>query len=301
MTADITELAEYRDAQLAVWPLARENYAALGRLECRRFQIGDFSGLFLHNPARIRSTGAAVDKKSVESRPCFLCAANRPPEQLHDEILPGWDFLVNPYPILPLHFTIVSTTHQPQSALPAESVVMAGKLPGMVIFFNGARAGASAPDHLHLQAVMASELPLLSLVEKHHDSSTPGIVDSAGFGLSLPFDFYSAVIAPDDILTLRRVIDAAGLDRETSKVDKGLVNTFVWIDSRGVLRAVVIPRSAHRPQCYFLSDDSKMVISPGALDMTGLVVVPRREDFERISTDDIRKIYEEVAWKSGEA
>lgn len=292
----LDDLSEQRDAQLALWPLAKENYSALGRVETKVFRLGDFPMMAMHNPARMKSTGAAVDKKSIEERPCFLCRDNRPEQQLQDTILPGWDFLVNPYPILPMHFTIVSTRHVPQSGLPLEAASMAEMMPGMTVFFNGARAGASAPDHLHLQAVMASELPLLRIAEDNHPSGRPGIMSSDYFGLDLPFGFFSAVITPDDcgMRTLAAVAKAEGVDAVSEEPDPGLVNTFLWIDKEGLLRAVVVPRSAHRPSCYFKDEPDKMVISPGALDMAGIMVVPRREDFERLDIDGIKEIYSET-------
>ncbi len=298
--ATIDELAEMRDAQIAIWPLAKENYSALGKVKGKTLNAGDLTVTALHNPARIKSTGASVDRKSIAERPCFLCKANRPPQQLCDTILPGWDFIVNPYPILPLHFTIVSTTHQPQEGLPAVAAEMAEKMPGMVVFFNGARAGASAPDHLHLQAVMASELPLIRITEQYHHADKGGIISSDEFGLDLPFSFFSAVIPPTEsgMTDLLRIMKAKGVDRLTGIPDAGLVNSFIWIDSAGMMRAVAVPRAAHRPSCYFAEGDDRLVISPGALDMAGLPVVPRRKDFERLTDEDILRIYSEVGWKS---
>ena len=121
-------------------------------------------------------------------------------------------------------------------------------------------------------------------------------MSSEDFGLDLPFGFFSAVITPDDcgMRTLAAVAKAEGVDAVSGEPDSGLVNIFLWIDKEGLLRAVVVPRSAHRPSCYFKDEPDKMIISPGALDMAGIMVVPRREDFERLDIDDVRKIYSET-------
>lgn len=224
----IEDINSYIENQLAVWPLAKQNYDALVNVRRRAVKIGDFDMQVQCNPARIVSTGAKIDKKSISNRKCFLCRENRPEEQLICEILPGWEMLVNPFPILPVHFTIASTEHQPQSRVPADIVALAEKLPGMVLFFNGAKAGASAPDHLHMQAVLKDELPLMRLAEKMHHSDNPGVMLSSDFGLDLPYFFISGVVSPDEdgLSTLKAGLTAGGPDTEGRLLDPELVNSF---------------------------------------------------------------------------
>ena len=282
----ISQLAEVRDYQLQSWPLARRNYEALGMTERRPFTACALEGGLQFNPARAVSAAARVDAQSIKKRKCFLCKANRPSEQLYEEILPGWEFLVNPYPIFPLHFTIASSEHIPQSHIPVEMASMAERLPGMTVFFNGARAGASAPDHMHCQAVMTSELPLMRYLESGGD---PAI---------LPFKVIYKVITPDiaGMALLNDLRKSAGTDKITGQSDSGLVNAFLWIGGDGLLRSAVVPRSAHRPACYTVQPDSVgFMVSPGSIDMAGVIILPRREDFERISSDDVIRIYSEVA------
>lgn len=279
----IAILQEVRDHQLAQWPMARENYERLGLTERKAFSLGAMNGAFQFNPARMISTGAKIDKASIESRPCFLCRNNRPTEQLYEEIIPGWEFLVNPFPIFPLHFTIASTEHRPQEAIPLDMAIMAEKMPGMTIFYNGAKAGASAPDHLHCQAVKTSELPLMMYLEKGGDPN------------KWPFKVDNAVITPDaeGMLELKRMTAIKGINKTDGKPDADLVNAFFWLGSDGLLRIAVVPRSAHRPDCY-----PELMVSPGAIDMTGIVIMPRKEDFERITTTDIKDIYSQTALSS---
>lgn len=282
-------LSEVRDHQLSLWPLAKENYLKLGNTRRKGFKLGALIGAFQCNPARIASTGAKIDKDSIKKRPCFLCKENRPDCQLSEEILPGWDFLVNPYPIFPLHFTIASTRHIPQESIPLEMIEMAEKMPGMCIFFNGARAGASAPDHLHCQAVMTAELPLMNFLE------------SGGDVASLPFDVKYAVIFPESkgTLQLKEILQTKGIDAVTGKADNRLLNAYAWMGKDGMLRIAIVRRSAHRPSCYPLDStidaDKSLMVSPGAIDMAGIVILPREEDFERITEKDLERIYSETA------
>lgn len=291
-------MLNFVDSQLATWPLARTNYQALGKTERHSFEIGDLTVGIQCNPARIVSTGAKIDAATLAKRPCFLCAENRPPEQVPLEIVEGWELLLNPYPIFPTHFTIVSAKHCPQEGFPLEMVDMAEKLKGMTIFFNGSKAGASCPDHKHCQAVMTHELPLMLLVERSHrlslsDSGAKHVATPEELGIDAPFRFVSVIITPD----VNGMENLAKIEETIGKkcIEEGLVNIFVWIDSEGLLRIVGVPRKAHRPSCYG-SDADQFLVSPGCIDMAGVIITPRREDFDRLTLADVRRIYSEVAF-----
>lgn len=292
------EINNIIEAQLDAWETARTNFFALGRAERRPLDLGDLKGAVQHNPARMRSTGASVDAASIAARRCFLCRDNRPAEQFTIEWMPGWHLLVNPYPILPVHFTVASERHTPQAGIPLDMASMAEAAPDLVFFYNGARAGASAPDHLHVQAVLKSELPLMALAERMHQSSRPGFMGSDSTGLDLPFHFVSGVITPDrtGMEALMKTAAAFGIDDTTGLPDRGLVNAFFWIGADGLLRTAVVPRRRHRPACYDADDPTRMVVSPGAIDMAGIIVTPREEDYARLDADKARAIYSEVAF-----
>ncbi|MDE7181174.1 MAG: DUF4922 domain-containing protein [Muribaculaceae bacterium] len=286
------------EEQLAAWPEAKENFFRLG--ECRRHSVdlGDWHGAVQLNPARIRSTGAKVDARSISERPCFLCEANRPKEQITVPWISGWQLLVNPFPILPVHFTIVHPGHVAQAEIPLEMAAMAEAAPDLVIFFNGAKAGASAPDHRHVQAVLKSELPLVRLAEQNHPSSRGGWMSSEEFGLDLPFHFMSAVVTPDTdgMKTLVRCMSAFGIDKTDGHEDAGLLNAFMWIGCDVLLRIVVVPRRAHRPDCWYAPDDERIMVSPGAIDMAGILITPMEKDFQQVDDALGRRIYADVAF-----
>lgn len=289
------------ETQLFQWDLANRNFSNLRATQRKNLTFRDLSGWAQLNPARIVSSAAKTDTESIKKRECFLCASNRPAEQITIEWVAGWHLLMNPFPILPVHFTIVNPAHTPQGKIPLEMAAMAEVAPDLVFFYNGARAGASAPDHQHAQAVLKSELPLIRLVEECHSSERTGWISSEEYGIDLPFHFVSAIISPDieGMQNLSKVINAFGVDDTTGKSDTGLVNAFMWISDRGLLRVVIVPRRRHRPSCYFLPEDQRMIISPGAIDMTGLVIVPRAEDFAKIDEETVNKIYSEVAFADG--
>lgn len=297
-TEDINSAIEQ---QLDAWPMARENFFRLMESRRKPLRLGDFEAAVQLNPARIVSTGAKVDAATIKSRPCFLCTANRPAEQRviswHNPVLRDWELLVNPYPILPVHFTMAHKSHKPQGEIPLDMAAMAEEMPDLVIFYNGAHAGASAPDHQHTQGVLSSELPLMRLIEKEHRLDEGEVFFSDRSGLRLPFQFISLIITPDasGMDRLRRVSRAFGIDAESGKPDMGLLNAFFWIDSAGMLRVAIVPRRRHRPYCYGNSA-TDMMVSPGAIDMAGLMITPRQGDFDKIDAEIAERIYGDVAY-----
>lgn len=290
---------DFIEHQLAVWPEARERYLNLGKTERRKFRIGDFEGAFQCNPARIVSTAAKTDPESVAARPCCLCKANRPKEQIAIPLTPAWEMLINPFPVFPVHFTIVSTAHRPQEIPPMEMGAIADKFPELVVFFNGSTAGASVPDHMHMQAVLKSELPLLQIAETNHPADKPGIMRSDMWGLDLPFIFLSAVISDDEDggKDYLRMLALTGADAEGNP-HKGLRNVFCWKGEDGLLRMIVVPRTKHRPSCYGESE-GEFLTAPGAIDMAGVLILPRKQDFDTMTPADLKAIYGDVAIPEG--
>lgn len=287
-------MLEFIDSQLAEWPLARENYQALGKTERRGMLLGDLAVGIQHNPARIVSTGAKTDAKTLAERPCFLCKENRPSRQIGIEIADGWELLLNPYPIFPTHFTIVSKRHCPQEGFPLDMATMAEKLPGHTVFFNGRQAGASCPDHMHCQAVKTNELPLMHLIERTHSIESGRVATPESLGLDVPFTFISIIITPDidGMSTLAGIEETIGAEY----IREGRLNAFAWIDAVGLLRICSVPRRAHRPSCYGY-EDGQHLISPGCIDMTGIIIAPLKKDYDSLTEEDIRDIYRECSFR----
>lgn len=296
MTLNLEQINDFYDAQFREWTELKPRYDALMQAERRNVGVGDMTVALQFNPARIKSTGAAVDTSSLARRPCFLCKANRPREQRSLGILDSWHWLINPYPIFPVHVTIASKAHEPQEEIPLDMVAAAEAAPELAFFYNGARAGASAPDHLHFQATLKEELPLIAIAEKYHQGGRSSAMDSTDFPVDLPLCFRSITVVPDaeGMQLLSLLPTMYGFDAVTGAPDPGMVNVIVWIDDSRTLRAIVIPRKRHRPACYTSAADGEgCMVSPGAVDMAGVLILPRKSDFDTLDAERIASIYAE--------
>lgn len=283
--------------QLDTWDDIRQRYEALKHVGLK--QLGHRQ--LQYNPARMVSTGAQIDRQTIAQRACFLCEKNRPEEQLTIDLGDDFELMVNPFPVLPMHFTIVRKTHVPQTILENYTEIhrLLELFPELFVFYNGPMSGASAPDHMHFQAGIGQELPLMTVLRKLEKEQQVLIKQGNGSSLSMfnSVSFNAFVIkskAQETEMALFKQLYAAMPVREGEKEPR--MNIVAWRDgSENVI--VVLPRDNHRPACYFEEEDRRMVISPGALDMAGLIITPREEDFNRMSEDKLISILKEVSIK----
>ena len=283
--------------QLDTWDEIRQRYEALKHVGLK--QLGHRQ--LQYNPARMVSTGAQIDRQTIAQRACFLCEKNRPEEQLTIDLGDDFELMVNPFPVLPIHFTIVRKTHVPQTILENYTEIhrLLELFPELFVFYNGPMSGASAPDHMHFQAGIGQELPLMTVLRKLEKEQQVLIKQENGSSLSMfnSVSFKAFVIkskAQETEMTLFKQLYDAMPVREGEKEPR--MNIVAWRDgSEDVI--VVLPRDNHRPACYFEEGDRRMVISPGALDMAGLIITPREEDFNRMSEDKLISILKEVSIK----
>ena len=146
------------------WPLLRTGEEWLGQTLSKILYQNRSHIIVQANPGRRKSTQAKVDPASISERPCFLCVENLPKEERGIAFGP-FVLLPNPYPILPRHLTIPIREHQPQKIYgQIENMLKLTHALGseMLVYYNGARGGASAPDHFHFQACSAHGVPLLA-------------------------------------------------------------------------------------------------------------------------------------------
>ena len=283
--------------QLDTWDEIRQRYEALKHVGLK--QLGHRQ--LQYNPARMVSTGAQIDRQTIAQRACFLCEKNRPEEQLTIDLGDDFELMVNPFPVLPMHFTIVRKTHVSQTILENYTEIhrLLELFPELFVFYNGPMSGASAPDHMHFQAGIGQELPLMTVLRKLEKELQVLIKQGNGSSLSMfnSASFKAFVIkskAQETEMTLFKQLYAAMPVREGEKEPR--MNIVAWRDgSEDVI--VVLPRDNHRPACYFEEGDRRMVISQGALDMAGLIITPREEDFNRMSEDKLISILKEVSIK----
>lgn len=290
---------EFTAGQLKSWGDAARRFAELKKVSVNELVCGGAKISVQFNPARIVSTGAKVDKKSVAARPCFLCAANRPAEQKWLDAMGGrFQVLINPFPILRGHLTIASSRHEPQRIAGgyADLCRMAAALPGYVAFYNGPRCGASAPDHLHFQAGKRGSIPIeRDWLAKYAGNLKPlaakrlrGISCVEGYACPA-----LAIVADSEAESVEAFSRLYATLRKSSPREEFPMNILAWREGDELV-SVVFLRKKHRPDCYFATDDSRMQISPGAVDMGGLIIAPRQQDFTRINACVASGILREV-------
>lgn len=301
--------------QLAKWQTAHTNHEALNQIETRRFELAGNTITVQFNPARAISTCAKVDKSSIEARKCFLCPENKPNEQ--DEIIISLDepfsLRINPYPILPGHLTISSLKHQDQVLADKTIRQLPGKLiswleeyfaSGYVLFYNGAKCGASAPDHFHFQAVKQSDVPVIQQWERLMETAVREKEIKTENGNTYSSFQITSYICPIQVFICNHSADILpemiNQYLESLPLHEGesepRYNLFAWQDKQRGFTMAYFPREGHRPACYTATGGEQLLVSPGALDMAGLLVTPRKEDFDKITESDITQIYKEVAY-----
>lgn len=295
--ADIMEdssISRFFNRQLEVWTDARHRFRDLKHVETRQFS----DQLKLQwNPARIVSTGAKIDKKTLGERPCFLCDKNRPKEQMSKQIDEKFHLLVNPFPILPVHFTIPARKHQPQLIYKnyGEMHRFISLHSDLMVFYNGPKCGASAPDHLHFQAGTNGILPLQTNWQRLSRNLTDIISLNDEEKISVVRDFIVPAFviisksAESDETLFRRLYKAMP---QRGDETEPMMNIISWRKGEEFI-SVVIPREKHRPEAYFAEGDAQFVVSPGALDMSGLIITPREEDFRKLTEEKALSLLQE--------
>lgn len=301
-----TQIKSLFKEQLSSWPLAHTNFAGLKTVKIKAFDFGDYEVLVQFNPARIASSGAKVDAKSIADRPCFLCAKNRPSEQ--EEIDFGdYEILVNPFPIFPEHFTIPRREHVKQEIKPyfADMLELAKALDEYLIFYNGPRCGASAPDHMHFQAGTKDFLPLVNdynslkdthvellessehsqLLQMKNYGRTVYIIesDSSASANEMFLKFYNQHTTP---LTLDKAI--------TVEAEEPMFNIICRFDNNK-WTTFILPRKAFRPWQFSAEGDDQLMISPGTVEMCGIFITPIEAHFDKITKNDIEDILKQVS------
>ena len=281
---------ELFDQQLSVWEMARNNFEGLKTVQIREFDFDGFAVKVQFNPARMVSSGAKVDAKTIAERKCFLCAANRPEVQRGIEWR-DYDILINPFPIFTRHLTIPRREHVDQRLVPyiADMFDLARELTDFVVFYNGPKCGASAPDHMHFQAGNADFLPLVSDYFNLKQVGRTELVETADTAETYLMKDYLRVvycIESADAVALKEafmklynswVVDA----------DVEPMMNVVCLYREGKWYLFVIPRGAFRPWQYTAEGDKQLLVSPATVEVSGLFITPVREHFERITKEDV--------------
>ena len=291
--------------QLLTWPDLIKARQQLDQAITRKVVLEHLAVTLQCNPGRIISARSPVDNESIRKRPCFLCLHNLPPEQRALQYRDEWLILNNPAPLFPDHLVISHREHSSQlirNALPAMIALVADLEFRFSAFYNGPACGASAPDHLHFQMYPERAIPMVeqlaAIVTEDTGQEMLAKLNGSRQGscyagyLDCRSIFFSMAKGPHFLFErLSRALDC--LPAATLSPLEPMVNLIIS-GRDGTYYGLLFPRRSHRPACYFKPEPDCLVVSPGAIDVAGLIILPRQEDFEKINREMILQIYQEV-------
>lgn len=284
--------------QLKHWPLLKKGATSLSEIKRRDIKCGDETLTLQFNPARMVSIAANVDPNVIKARACFLCLENLSTEQTGVLLAKNLIALANPMPIFPEHFTLAAPTHSRQdiTSRVGELLNITKDLDGQfTVFFNGAKAGASAPDHYHLQACPSDSFPLIKLLRSNKlKSEKIGEILGAQVSL-LKFGGNNYISLKgnscEEIETIvERLIHLMDINHSCGKEMINVVADYF----KGEWQVIFIPREKHRPDCFYEEEPNTLMISPATVEMSGVIVTARESDFSNITEQDVRSIFDEV-------
>ncbi|MEW6194308.1 MAG: DUF4922 domain-containing protein [Bacteroidota bacterium] len=290
------------DEQKFNWVLLKENYEKLDSVRIKSFHFGNYEVKIQFNPARIISTGADVSDEAINNRKCFLCRENLPEEQTALAYDKKYIILCNPYPILDEHFTIPTVKHTPQSITNSfdELLDLGGDLGKYYsVVYNGPKCGASAPDHMHFQAVTKNVIPIEIEFDNLKQKNFARIISDQKIEIYLAENYsrYAVVFESGnkgELLYAFKILLKA-LRNIFPEENEPMLN-IICTRAEKDWRVFIFPRYKHRPNQFFLNDDRKLLISPAAVDMGGLIICPDEEDFNKITKEDAADIYKQVSF-----
>lgn len=290
--------------QLSRWPLACDNFRALKNVQVREVEAGGLKVRLQHNPARMISSAAKLNKEDIAKRRCFLCRENRPPEQImlkfEGRKNKKYHILVNPYPIFPDHLVIAMDRHTDQSIWNryVDMLDLARKYDDFTFFYNGPKSGASAPDHHHFQGAPKGMMPLENDVDRCLEERSLRYLTSVQDARLYHYDRFTTgifVLAAETSKSaaklLYRLLDCADVPEGEPEP---LINLFTYY-REGEYRSIVVFRRSHRSHHYFSEGPDHLTMSPGCADMAGVFIVPVAEEYEKLSEGLLSEMLEEVS------
>ncbi len=288
-------------SQIAEWPQAAGNFEALKGVKVKEVELPGWTVKVQFNPARIVSSSAKVDAKSLKERKCFLCAENRPSVQRGIDWGGKYTILINPFPIFPRHLTIPDRTHTDQliAARIADMMQLASELADYTVFYNGPKCGASAPDHMHFQAGNSDFLTLGTALEDA-ELKTIATDGEANLALvdSLPLKVF--VIDATDPAAGQRLFERLYAAIPVPEGEKEPMMNLLCYATPAGMRLVVIPRKRHRPSFYGTEGEGTMLLSPASVDMGGVFITPLEKDFNALDAAKITQVLDELCLSTAE-
>ncbi len=283
--------------QKVTWETAAKNFEAISRIQTKQFDFGHFRIATQFNPERIRSSAAKTDAKSLAKRPCFLCIENLPNEQKGILYRGKYIILINPYPIFKRHIVISGLEHVPQQIQPyfSDLLDLSECLPDFTVFYNGPRCGASAPDHFHFQAVGKGNLQVEKEFELLENNYSEILIQNENLKIIAVENYlrkFVAIISNNKKIIKEKFEQIYGL-LDLKNGEEPMVNVLCNF-TENQWRIIIFPREKQRPSHFFKENGEQIVVGPASVEMGGVLVLPREEDFIKITSIEIAEIYDEV-------
>ena len=309
-TLSISELAKFGETatlneraislvnqQCSVWETAKTNYETLKQVQTKTFDFIHFKIIAQFNPGRIRSSAAKTDAASIAKRPCFLCTENLPPDQKGILFQEKYMILVNPFPIFTKHLTISHVAHTPQLIKNhfAELLDLSAALTDFTVFYNGPQCGASAPDHFHFQAVTKGFLPVETEFASLEKDFSEVIVQTGTMKVIATDNYLRRFVTfmSKDKMEIQKHFELIYKILDFSENEEPMMNILSRFEN-GAWQVILFPRQKQRSSHFFKTDESQIIVSPASVELGGFLILPREEDFNKITKKEIGEIYGEV-------
>ena len=288
--------------QKATWNLAAKNYNGAGSVQTLTFDFGHFSIVAQFNPERIRSSAAKTDAKSIAERPCFLCLKNLPKEQKGILFQEDYVILTNPFPIFHAHLTIPSLQHKPQQ-IPEyldDMLKLSRELNDFIVFYNGPQTGASAPDHFHFQAGINGLLPIEKEYAELSKNYAEAVLQNSNVKVFAVSDYLRRFIAIEsaNCAAIQHVFNMIYRLLPAENNTEPLLNILCNYKNGG-WQVIIFPREKQRTSHFYKDDENRIVVGPASVELGGMLILPRHEDFNKITQKTIEEIYSEVTISKG--
>jgi ribosomal protein S18 acetylase RimI-like enzyme len=285
--------------QKKTWQDLREGYESLKNVRERDLSGGRFTVRLQYNPRRIKSSLADVGERKTHELRCFLCLDRLPESQKGIFYRNEYLILCNPMPIFPSHFIVSHLDHRPQAI--AEHIefflrLMADFGSGWMALYNGPKCGASAPDHLHFHAGPSGRMPIEKEICGGRNLTLMKRVDGVLLYRLRDLGREVIILEGDNSTALGSVFKVLedGLGKVLLMDEEPMMNIAGFYKERK-WRLLIFPRRKHRPEAFFIEGDARVVVSPGVIDMGGILITPVEKDFERLAGADVESIYTEVS------
>jgi hypothetical protein len=284
------------------WQDLQEGYTALKNVKERTLPCRGFSVRLQYNPGRMKSSAAIADKRDGNERPCFLCLDHLPEAQKGILYQGQYLILCNPMPVFSSHFTVSHLDHRPQAIgehIDTFTRLMTDLSSGWAVLYNGPKCGASAPDHLHFQIVPSGQMPVEREILEEGRLTQLKRIGGVSLCCARGLRREAVILEGDDPMVLerafKRFLEALKkvlvIDEEPMMNIAGFHREMKWY-------VFIFPRKKHRPEAFFREGNDRVLVSPGAIDMGGLLITPVEKDFERLDATTVEGIYSEVSLES---